>query len=59
MINHEPEINIDPKVLFPDLSPEQQEEAGYYFSLYINLVRRIFERNYGKLRNLTGLRRRP
>ncbi|HZS45851.1 MAG TPA: hypothetical protein VFC63_12165 [Blastocatellia bacterium] len=45
--------------LYPDLTPEQQQEAAYYFSRYVDLVRRIFERNSHRLTDLTGSRKRP
>ncbi len=31
--------------LYPELTPEQQEEAEYYLTRYLDLVRRIYERN--------------
>jgi len=46
-------------VLYPNLTPEQQQEATHYFARYIDLVRRIFERNYEKLRDLTRSSSRP
>jgi hypothetical protein len=30
--------------LYPDLSMEEQQEAAYYLSRYVELVRRVFER---------------
>ena len=36
--------------LYPELSPEQQQEAAYYLERYLEIVRRIFERT----QNLTG-----
>lgn len=30
--------------LYPDLSPEKQEEAEYYLLRYLAVVKRIFER---------------
>ena len=44
----EPVITIQD--LYPDLSPEQQQEAAYYLGRYLELVRRVFERT----QNLTG-----
>jgi hypothetical protein len=35
--------------LYPELSPEQQQEAAYYLGRYVEVVRGIFERT----RNLT------
>jgi len=31
--------------LYPDLSVEQQQEAAYYLSRYVELVRRVLERS--------------
>jgi hypothetical protein len=31
--------------LYPDLTPEQQREAEYFFTRYVKVVRRIFERS--------------
>ena len=44
----EPKITIQD--LYPDLSPEQQQEAAYYLGRYLEIVRGIFERT----QNLTG-----
>lgn len=30
--------------LYPELSPEQQAEAEYYLTRYLEIVRKIFER---------------
>jgi hypothetical protein len=30
--------------LYPDLTPEQQEEAEYFLTRYVDLMRQIFER---------------
>lgn len=32
------------KTLYPELTDEQREEAAYYLTQYIDLVRRIYER---------------
>ena len=39
------ETDITIADLYPDLTPEQQEEAEYYLTRYLDLVRRIYERN--------------
>lgn len=44
----EPKITIED--LYPELAPEQQQEAAYYLGRYLEIVRRIFERTH----NLTG-----
>jgi hypothetical protein len=54
-----PEYPFDISWEHAGLSAEQQQQAAYYFSRYIDLVRRIFERNHDKLSNLTELRKRP
>lgn len=33
------------ETLYPNLTPEQQAEAEYYLSRYIEVIRGIFERN--------------
>jgi len=59
MKDNKSENKLDPKSLYPNLTPEQQQEAAYYFGRYIDLVRRIFDRNYGRLKNLTDSSKRP
>lgn len=31
--------------LYPDLSPEEQQEAAYWLGRYLAVIRKIFERN--------------
>jgi len=48
-MNHQPEkYQSEPQItvadLYPDLSVEEQQEAAYYLSRYVELVRRVLER---------------
>jgi hypothetical protein len=45
----ESESPITIQDLYPELSPEQQQEAAYYLGRYLEIVRGIFER----MQNLT------
>ncbi len=38
----QPKITIEE--VYPDLTPEQQQEAAYFFKRYLSVIRRIFER---------------
>ena len=49
----QPPITI--QELYPDLSPEKQEEAAYYLGRYIEVVLGIFER----VQNLTDENKPP
>lgn len=42
-----PDKKITWAELYPELSPEQLEEARYYLTQYLELVRRIYERTHG------------
>lgn len=42
--NHNKSDKLRISDLYPDLTEDQQAEAEYYLSGYINVVRRIFER---------------
>ncbi len=33
--------------MYPDLSPEEQQEAEYYLTRYFEIVHSIFEEKYG------------
>jgi RIO-like serine/threonine protein kinase len=37
-----PKVTIEE--VYPDLTPEQQQEAAYFLRRYLSVIRRIFER---------------
>jgi hypothetical protein len=37
---------IDAAKLYPELTPEQQEEAAFYLTRYLEVVERIFRRTH-------------
>ena len=39
---HQKEITIEQ--LYPDLTPDEQQEAAYWLGRYLTVIRRIFER---------------
>lgn len=41
------EHGFDVAKLYPDLTPEEQAEAGHNLSRYLDVVQRIFERTEG------------
>lgn len=44
----QPEVTIEQ--VYPELTPEQQQEAAYWLGRYLDVVQRIYERT----QNLTG-----
>ena len=38
------ESKLDVEALYPELTPEQRQEAAYYLARYLDVVQRIFER---------------
>lgn len=44
-LSHSEEITIQD--LYPDLTPEQQEEAEYYLKRYMDIIWHIYERTRG------------
>ncbi|HZS45643.1 MAG TPA: hypothetical protein VFC63_11105 [Blastocatellia bacterium] len=54
--DHQPKSLAD---VYAHLPPKERQEAIYYFTRYVDLVRRIFDRNHEKLGDLTKKRGRP
>jgi hypothetical protein len=50
--SHEPDRQSDISIeqLYPELTPEERQEAAYWLGRYLDLVRRIHERKH----DLTG-----
>lgn len=43
-----PRWDIRVGMLYPDLTPEQHQEAAYYWSRYLDIIERIYLRTHEK-----------